>query len=201
MVNNNKHLSGYLLGEHLSHSFSPQIHSLLADYSYSIKELAKQDLASFVTSENFDFLNVTIPYKKDIIPLLSDLSREAEIIGAVNTVKRINGKLIGFNTDYYGFEYTLKKSGISVDGAKVLVLGSGGASMPVKAVLADKGAAQIITVSRSGEDNYQNISKHSDADVIVNTAPPWQEKWSQRRRSLRRYSPSPSADGNLETPL
>ena len=171
MVNGMKHLSGYLLGEHLSHSFSPQIHSLIADYSYGIKEVAKQDLSPFIASENFDFLNVTIPYKKDIIPLLSKLSEEAEKIGAVNTVKRSNGKLIGYNTDYYGFAYTLKKIGISVEGAKVLVLGSGGASMPVKAVLKDRGAAQIVTISRSGENNYQNISKHSDADVIVNTTP------------------------------
>ena len=125
-----------------------------------------------MTSKDFEFLNVTIPYKKEVIPYLTSLSPEAQKIGAVNTVKKTpGGDLIGYNTDYYGFDYTLKKSEISVDGAKVLVLGSGGASMPVKAVLSDRGAKNIITVSRSGENNYENISKHSDADIIVNTTP------------------------------
>ena len=164
--------TGYLLGEHLSHSFSPRIHSLLGDYSYGIMELSRDELGAFMKSSRFDFLNVTIPYKKEVIPYLSSLSPEAEKIGAVNTVKRTdNGLLIGYNTDYYGFDYTLKKSGISVDGAKVLVLGSGGASMPIKAVLSDRGAKNIITVSRSGENNYENISKHYDADIIINTTP------------------------------
>ncbi len=172
MANSISCLSGYILGEHLSHTFSPRIHSLLADYSYGVMETAREDLKTFMTSGKFDFLNVTIPYKKEVIPYLSSLSEEAEKIGAVNTVKRIpGGQLIGYNTDYYGFDYTLKKSGISVDGAKVLVLGSGGASMPVKAVLSDRGAKNIVTVSRSGEDNYENISKHNDADIIVNTTP------------------------------
>ena len=164
--------TGYLLGEHLSHSFSPRIHSLLGDYSYGIMELSRDELGAFMKSSRFDFLNVTIPYKKEVIPYLSSLSPEAEKIGAVNTVKRTdNGLLIGYNTDYYGFDYTLRKSGISVDGAKVLVLGSGGASMPIKAVLSDRGAKNIITVSRSGENNYENISKHYDADIIINTTP------------------------------
>ena len=165
-------LSGYLLGEHLSHTFSPRIHSLLGNYSYGIKEVSKENLEAFMTLGKFNFLNVTIPYKKDVIPYLSSLSWEAEKIGAVNTVKRTaEGKLVGYNTDYYGFDYTLKTSKISVDGAKVLVLGSGGTSMPIKAVLSDRGAKNIITVSRSGENNYENISNHTDADIIVNTTP------------------------------
>ncbi len=172
MINGTSSLSGYLLGEHLSHTFSPRIHSLLADYSYGIMEVQKEDIKSFITSGQFDFLNVTIPYKKEVIPYLSALSEEAKKIGAVNTVKRTpDGRLVGYNTDYYGFDYTLKRSGISVKGAKVLVLGSGGASVTVKAVLEDKGAKQIVTVSRSGEDNYENISRHKDADIIVNTTP------------------------------
>ena len=172
MISGISYLSGYLLGEHLGHSFSPRIHSLLADYSYGLMEISQEDLREFMASGKFDFLNVTIPYKKEVIPYLSYLSEEAEKIGAVNTVKRTSeGHLIGYNTDYYGFDYTLKKSGISVDGAKVLVLGSGGASMPVKAVLSDRGAKNIVTISRSGEDNYENIAKHKDADIIVNTTP------------------------------
>ena len=166
------HLSGYILGEHLSHTFSPQIHSLLADYSYDIKEIAKDSLESFMTSREFDFLNVTIPYKKEVIKYLTSLSEEVKRIGAVNTIKHTkDGNLVGFNTDYYGFAYTLDKSQISVEGAKILVLGSGGASMPVRAVLEDKGAKSIVTISRSGEDNYENITKHFDANVIINTTP------------------------------
>ena len=165
-------LKGYILGEHLPHTFSPQIHAMLADYSYGVMEVAKEDLEQFMTEGNFDFLNVTIPYKKSVIPYLSKISPVAEKIGAINTIVREkDGSLTGHNTDYYGFEYTLIKSGISVEGAKVLVLGSGGASMPVRAVLESNGASFVITISRSGEDNYENISRHYDADIIVNTTP------------------------------
>ncbi len=165
-------LRGFILGEKLPHTFSPQIHSLLSDYSYAIKEIADENLEGFMTSPDFDFLNVTIPYKKEVIKYLSSLSSEAQRLGAVNTVKRmIDGTLRGYNTDYYGFDYTLKKSCIEVLGAKALVLGSGGASMPIKAVLSDRGAREIITISRSGKNNYDNISKHYDADIIVNTTP------------------------------
>ena len=172
MITGVNDLSGYVIGEHLPHTFSPQIHSYLADYSYNVKELNPDELEAFTKDKKFDFLNVTIPYKKDIIPFLSSLSDEAKKIGAVNTVKKNkDGSLTGYNTDYYGFSYTLKKSGINVCGKKVLVLGSGGASLPVKAVLADQGAKQIVTISRSGENNYENLHLHADADVIVNTTP------------------------------
>ena len=172
MIRGFSNLKGVVLGEKLPHTFSPRIHAMLSDYSYGVKEVACGELESFMSSNEFDFLNVTIPYKKDVIKYLTSLSDDAQKIGAVNTVKRRpDGSLFGYNTDYYGFDYTLKKSGIDVADSKVLVLGSGGASMPVKAVLTDRGARQIITISRSGEDNYDNISKHYDADVIVNTTP------------------------------
>lgn len=172
MVTGVRNLSGYVIGEHLSHTFSPQIHSYLADYSYNVKELKTSDLEAFMKSGEFDFLNVTIPYKKDVIPFLSFLSDEAKKIGAVNTVKKnTDGSLVGYNTDYYGFSYTLKKSGIDVYDKKVLVLGSGGASLPVKAVLKDSGAKEIVTISRSGENNYENLYLHSDTNVIVNATP------------------------------
>ncbi len=172
MILGHKDFQGFLLGEHLSHSFSPHIHSLLADYSYNIKEVAPCALSEFISSRNFDFLNVTIPYKKDVIPYLDSLSSEAQAIGAVNTVKKMkDSSLVGYNTDCYGFEYTLKKSGICVNGKKALVLGSGGASLPIIHVLRDQGASEIITISRSGENNYENLPKHSDADIIINTTP------------------------------
>ncbi len=172
MLKGYEKLCGFLLGEHLSHSFSPSIHSMLADYGYQIKEVPRQSLESFMKEKDFDFFNVTIPYKKDVIPYLSALSDEAKSIGAVNTVKKMSdGSLVGYNTDYYGFELLLKKSGICVTDKKVLLLGSGGASMPVRAVLEACGAKEIVTISRSGENNYSNLSIHADADVIVNTTP------------------------------
>lgn len=162
----------FVIGEHLSHSFSPIIHSMLADYSYGILELPREKLGDFMKNGKFDFVNVTIPYKKDVIPFLDSLSPEAEKIGAVNTVIRSkDGRLTGYNTDYFGFEYLLKKSGIECAGKKVLILGSGGASRPVRAVFEDNGASQIIVVSRTGAVNYENIYTHNDADIIVNTTP------------------------------
>ena len=165
-------LRGYLLGEHLSHSFSPSIHAMLSDYSYGIKEIAPSDLEMFMKDSDFDFLNVTIPYKKQIISYLSSLSEEAKTIGAVNTVKKMpDGSLVGFNTDYFGFELLLEKSGIDVADKKILVLGSGGASMPVKAVLEAHLAKEIVVISRHGDNNYKNLFLHKDADVIINTTP------------------------------
>lgn len=172
MTHSKKPLVGFLLGEHLGHSFSPQIHSLLSDYCYSLRELSKEELGPFVKNKGFDFLNVTIPYKKDVIPYLDGLSDEARELGSVNTVKKLDdGRLWGYSTDTDGFELLLKKSCISVSFKKVLVLGSGGASLPIKSVLRKHKASEIVTISRSGENNYDNISKHSDADVIINTTP------------------------------
>ena len=160
-----------LLGERLSHSFSPQIHGALGDYDYRLFEVAPDNLEDFLKNGDFEGINVTIPYKKAVIPFLDGISREAEKIGSVNTVVRRENGLWGYNTDYFGFLYMLKKSKIDPKGKKTLVLGSGGASLTVKAVLEDLNTAEIITVSRNGENNYSNISKNYDADIIVNTTP------------------------------
>lgn len=172
MITGAKDKRAFLLGEHLSHSFSPEIHSYLADYSYTLKELKADELGEFLNKKDFDFLNVTIPYKKDVIPFLDEISDEAREIGAVNTIKKLeSGKLIGYNTDFYGFLALTNKSGINVKDKKALILGSGGASMPIRSVVRRLGAAEIIVISRNGKDNYQNISTHYDADVIINTTP------------------------------
>lgn len=160
-----------LIGRKLSHSFSPEIHSYLADYEYKLYEMEEEQVGDFLKSCPLDALNVTIPYKKTVLPYLHHISETAKKIGSVNTIVKKDGKLYGYNTDYYGFAYMVKKSGIEISGKKVLVLGSGGASLTVKAVLADMNAEEIITISRSGENNYNNIALHSDADVIVNTTP------------------------------
>ena len=160
-----------LLGGKLGHSYSPQIHSHLGTYPYGLYEKQPEELADFLQNCDLTGFNVTIPYKKDVIPYCAELSPRALAIGAVNTVVRRNdGSFIGHNTDYFGFEMMLRSSGLSVANKKVLVLGSGGASKPVVAVLTELGA-NVVNVSRSGENNYENLDRHADTAVIVNTTP------------------------------
>ncbi|MBQ7415483.1 MAG: shikimate kinase [Oscillospiraceae bacterium] len=159
-----------LLGQKLGHSYSPQIHSRLASYEYALYEKKPDELEQFLKSGVFTGLNVTIPYKKSVIPYLSELSPIARRLGAVNTIVRRDGRLIGHNSDYFGFRSMVEKSGLAVTGKKVLVLGSGGASNTVVAVLEELGA-KVIVISRSGENNYTNLHLHADASVIVNATP------------------------------
>lgn len=160
-----------LLGKKLGHSYSPQIHSHLGSYTYDLFEKSPDELADFLYTGDFLGLNVTIPYKKDVIPYCSELSDCAKKLGAVNTiVKKADGTLIGHNTDYFGFKAMLQKSRLQVSGKKVLVLGSGGASATVTAVLRELNAI-VVVISRSGENNYCNLDKNNDASVIVNTTP------------------------------
>ena len=170
MITGVRNLSGYVIGEHLSHTFSPQIHSYLADYSYNVKELKTSDLEAFMKSGEFDFLNVTIPYKKAVIPFIDEISPEAQAIGAINVVVRKNGKLYGYNTDYFGFSYMLDSSKISIEGKKALLFGNGGAAATIKAVLADKKIGETVVIDK--EDNTpENLARHTDASVIINATP------------------------------
>ena len=160
-----------LLGEKLGHSFSPQIHSHLGNYSYRLFEKNRDELEAFLKNGDFSGLNVTMPYKKTVLPYCDELTDRAAMLGAVNTlVRRTDGKLVGHNTDYFGFESLLHKSGIQVFGKKALVLGSGGASVTAAAVLKQHGA-EVVVISRSGENNYNNLDRHGDASVIVNATP------------------------------
>ena len=166
------HLHCGLLGEHLGHSFSPEIHEALADYSYVLVEKRPDEVADFMRNGNLDAFNVTIPYKKTVMPFLDEIADEARRIGSVNTVvRRPDGRIAGYNTDYFGFDAMLTASGINVEGKKALILGSGGASLTVQAVLHDRGAASVITVGRELPDNYKNLDRHADAAVIVNATP------------------------------
>lgn len=166
-----------LIGEKLGHSFSPQIHRLLGGYDYQRTELAPEQLGPFLERGEFDGLNVTIPYKKAVIPYCAQLTGQAKRTGSVNTiVKRPDGTLLGHNTDYEGFRWMVQSTQAllgepAVTGRKVLVLGTGGASLTVRAVLQDLGAGEIVSISRSGPDNYENLDRHADAQVIVNTTP------------------------------
>ncbi len=160
-----------LLGRQLGHSYSPQIHGQLGAYAYHLFEKEPDQIADFLHSEHYTGLNVTIPYKKAVIPYLDQLTDRAKKIGAVNTiVRRPDGSLIGHNTDYFGFLSMLTRSELQVRGKKVLVLGSGGASATAVVVLEELGA-DVIIISRSGENHYGNLHLHLDAAVIVNTTP------------------------------
>ena len=160
-----------LLGEHLAHSYSPRIHEAFGEYEYRLFEVAQDDLPAFLTAGDFAGINVTIPYKKAVIPYLREMSDAARAIGSVNTVLRLpDGSLRGDNTDYYGFAYMLDRGKVHVAGKKCLILGSGGASLTAVAVVTDRGGKPIV-ISRSGENNYENITRHADADVIINTTP------------------------------
>lgn len=160
-----------LLGRHLTHSYSPQIHSYLGDYSYDLFPTEPENLETFLKSGTFHGLNVTVPYKKAVIPYCKTLTPIAEKLGAVNTiVRQPDGSLLGHNTDYFGFETMVRHTGLSVSGKKALVLGSGGASNTAVAVLQELGA-QVVVISRSGENNYQNLHRHTDSALIVNATP------------------------------
>lgn len=160
-----------LLGKTLKHSYSPQLHAMLGDPSYRLFETPENAVADFLRSGEFDGLNVTIPYKETVLPLMDELSPRAAAVGSVNTILRRGGRLYGDNTDCDGFSWLLTRAGIDPAGRKCLILGSGGSARTVRAVLSEAGAAEIVTVSRSGPDNYHNLSKHRDAELIVNTTP------------------------------
>lgn len=159
-----------LLGRHLGHSYSPMIFALMGGYEYLLHEREPEDIESLLRDEPFDGLNVTIPYKKDVIPFLDEVDDLAKRLGSVNTIVKRNGRLTGHNSDYYGFSALLRRSGIQVEGKKTLVLGTGGASVTVVAVLQDLGA-KVVVISRSGENNYGNLHLHADARLIVNATP------------------------------
>ncbi len=160
-----------LLGRTLGHSYSPAIHALLGDYDYALYEKEPEELEDFLLRGDFTGLNVTIPYKKAVVPYCARLSDTARLLGSVNTLLRLpDGTLYGDNTDYDGFLSLVRQSGADVRGKKALVLGSGGASVTVQAVLRNLGA-EVVVISRSGEDNYVNLHRHADAAIIANTTP------------------------------
>lgn len=160
-----------LLGRKLGHSFSPRIHAFFGDYSYGLFEVEPEQLDAFMQGDTFDALNVTIPYKKAVIPHCAELSPAAKAIGSVNTiVRRKDGTLFGDNTDAAGFSAMLEQLNLNCTGKKALVLGSGGASLTVQHVLREAGA-EVVVISRTGEDNYENLDRHADAKILVNTTP------------------------------
>lgn len=164
-----------LIGEHLGHSFSKEIHNRIGDYKYDLKEIAPADLEEFIVSREYKGINVTIPYKQDVIPLLDHVAEAALSIGAVNTIVNRDGVLTGFNTDYLGMKAMIEYNHIEFTGKKVLILGTGGTSKTAAAVAKHLGASEIIKVSRSGKGEaitYEEAYEyHNDAQCIINTTP------------------------------
>lgn len=159
-----------LIGENLSHSYSSLIHKEFG-YSYTLVNLNKNELANFCASREYDGFNVTIPYKKDIIQYLDGLDVSAENTGCVNTVVKRNNKLIGYNTDIFGLAYLADSAGINIQNKKVIILGSGGTAATASVLCKNKNARETIIISRSGENNYKNIERHHDAQIIINASP------------------------------
>lgn len=164
-----------LIGERLPHSFSKEIHEQLGYYEYSLKELKREELKDFILQKNFKAINVTIPYKQAVIPLLDEIDSDAEAIGAVNTVVNRGGVLYGYNTDFGGMKALIERAGVVIRYKKVLILGTGGTSLTARAVCERMGAKEILRVSRrecDGAITYEQAYRdHSDADVILNATP------------------------------
>lgn len=163
------------IGKTLTHSFSKEIHAKLADYDYELIELTEEELPLFFKEKAFSAVNVTIPYKQTVIPYLDAVSDVARRIGAVNTVVNRDGKLYGYNTDYYGMKALTIHADIDLKGKKVLILGTGGTGKTARVLATDLGAAQVLSVSRNkgeGQVTYEEAARlHTDAQVILNTTP------------------------------
>ena len=168
-----------LLGRTLKHSWSPQIHERLGTVPYELVELEPSELAAFVREGSWQGLNCTIPYKRDLVDLVDELRPNAKRIGAVDTLLHgPHGRVIGDNTDLFGFAWMLGRfcerhlgTRDALRGSKALVLGSGGASKAVVAALEDAGAVPVV-ISRHGTNTYETIrERHADAALIVNTTP------------------------------
>ncbi|MDF2941775.1 MAG: hypothetical protein K0S01_633 [Herbinix sp.] len=172
-----------LIGEKLGHSYSKIIHEKLADYTYDLIPLTREEFSPFMEKKDFTAINVTIPYKQEVIPYLDELHPLAKEIGAVNTIVNKSGHYIGYNTDFYGFEYMLTHNHLTILGRKCLILGNGGTAQTVYAVLKHLGASEILVISRTNTNTSeaevicQTVSydtcytTHTDAAVIINTTP------------------------------
>lgn len=164
-----------LIGEKLGHSFSADIHHRLCGYDYELKEISPDELSGFIRKRDFSAINVTIPYKEQVIPLLDEVSDAAKRIGAVNTVVNRDGVLYGYNTDFLGLKALIERAGVSIAGKTVLVLGSGGTSKTAAAVAENLGCRQVVRVSRTERDDCityeQAMERYANADVLINTTP------------------------------
>ena len=169
-----------LIGRTLVHSYSKEIHEALGRYQYQLFSLAEDEMPDFINARDFRGLNVTIPYKKDVIPLCDEVTDLARGIGAVNTLfwKNASGVgalesisqedkiLVGHNTDYEGFLYAASRAGIDFEGKGVLILGTGGTSLMARRAAADQNAAKIYIASRHPETDPPSGSELQNAGIL-----------------------------------
>ena len=164
-----------LIGRKLGHSYSPQIHKVLADYDYHLWELEPEQLEAFLHGRDFVGINVTIPYKQSVIPFLDEISDRAKTIGAVNTIVNRQGRLYGDNTDFFGMTALIGRLQLELSGKKVLILGTGGTSRTARAAALHLDAAEVYRLSRSGREGAityeQAAALHKDAACVINTTP------------------------------
>lgn len=163
-----------LIGEHLPHSYSKIIHELLGEYTYDLHPLAPEELDGFMCRRAFDAINVTIPYKQAVIPYLDYVDPQAQAIGAVNTVVNRQGKLWGYNTDFYGLQELITATAGPLEGKHVMILGTGGTGLTACAVAKAMGAKQITVVSRHPEKDqvdYPTAQKDGSVQILINTTP------------------------------
>ena len=156
------------IGKKLTHSFSREIHAKLADYEYALMELTEEEIASFFEKRDFAAINVTIPYKETVIPYLAEIDEHARLIGAINTIVNRDGKLYGYNTDFYGMQTLLASIPLSLTNKKVLILGTGGTAKTAYAVAKASGAREIVAVSRRASEKTvtyaDTYAHHTDAE-------------------------------------
>lgn len=163
-----------LIGEKLGHSFSKDIHEMLANYTYEICPLSREEFAEFMEKKEFNAINVTIPYKEAVIPYLDHVDEVARAVGAVNTVVNRNGELWGYNTDFAGFAYLLGRHRIDLKDKSVLILGAGGTSKTASTVASTMGAREIIISDREAREgviSYEEAQNITQAEVIINATP------------------------------
>ena len=162
-----------LIGKKLGHSFSREIHQRLGGYDYLLQELTPVQLPAFLEKRDFRGINVTIPYKQTVIPLLDEVDPKAAAIGAVNTIVNRRGRLCGYNTDYDGMAALARHAGLTLKNKNVLILGTGGTSRTAMTVAADLGAAEIRRVSRTGRGDAITYEQAADlpVQVLINTTP------------------------------
>lgn len=159
-----------LIGKNIDYSFSPYIHSLLG-YDYGVMNIEREKLSDFFAKKDFSGVNVTVPYKKEVIKYLDKVDETALRCGAVNTVINDNGVLTGYNTDFCGLDEALKRAGITLRDRNVIICGSGGAAETAKFLAEVSEAKRIKIVSRKGEINYENVYENTDTEVIIDATP------------------------------
>jgi len=161
-----------LIGKALGHSYSVMIHRCFGDYDYQLYPMPEEELEKTLRERAFKGLNITIPYKKTVLPFCDELSHAVKQVGSANTLVMRGGKLLADNTDLAGMRFMLNKAGISLAGKKVIILGSGGTSLTAQAACRAENAREILVVSRSGPVDYEKMyGLHTDADVIINATP------------------------------